>query len=104
MQAPGEEEVHTKKEKAERYEQHRKSISDKRGRDNAKGKGVPPVKIDRERAAGKSASVVRSEVHVVGKEETTPAKTEVGRLSQAEMKRWSWRRPYMTVYPDISST
>ena len=80
----GEEEACTKKEKAERYERHRKSVSDKRGRDNAKGKGVPPVKIDRERAAGKLASVVHSEVHVVGTEEMTPTKNcQVGRLSRS---------------------
>ena len=71
-------EAQTDKEKAEKYERQSKKLSDQRGRDNArppassKDKGAPPVKIDRERAAGKSASTVRSEVHVVGMEKMTP--------------------------------
>ena len=82
----GAKEAQIKKEKAEKYERHCKNLSDQRGCDNtqppvsSKDKGAPPVKIDRERAAGKSASTVRSEVHVVGMEKMTPA-SKVGSAS-----------------------
>ena len=66
----GEKEEQLKKEKARKYEQHRKNISDQRGRDNAR---LPPVKINRERADGKPAATVRSEVHAVETEENKPA-------------------------------
>ena len=91
----GEQEKQTKKEKAEKYEQHRKNLSHQRGLDNArppassKDRGSLPVKIDRERAAGKSANTLRSEIHVVEMEKripTTKAKSAIDTNKEEEME------------------